>query len=106
VGLEVRPRDHAAEPVIEGLWKGTIFGTVGSMIIGIGLGVIIAVMRLSTNPVLRGVSFVYTWFFRAIPRYVLLGDDRHRHSATSTPCSTSGCRSVSRSATAWASRQI
>ena len=29
-------------------------------------------MRLSTNPVLRGVAFVYTWFFRAIPRYVLL----------------------------------
>lgn len=59
-------------PVIEGLWKGTIFGTVGAMILGIGLGVVLAVMRLSTNPVLRGVAFAYTWFFRAIPRYVLL----------------------------------
>ena len=59
-------------PVIEGLWKGTIFGTVGAMALGIGLGVVLAVMRLSTNPVLRGVAFVYTWFFRAIPRYVLL----------------------------------
>ena len=59
-------------PVIEGLWTGTIFGTVGAMILGIGLGVVLAVMRLSTNPVLRGVAFVYTWFFRAIPRYVLL----------------------------------
>jgi polar amino acid transport system permease protein len=59
-------------PVIEGLWKGTIFGTVGAMILGIGLGIILAVMRLSTNPVLRGVAFAYTWFFRAIPRYVLL----------------------------------
>ena len=59
-------------PVIEGLWKGTILGTVGAMILGIGLGVILAVMRLSTNPVLRGVAFVYIWFFRAIPRYVLL----------------------------------
>jgi polar amino acid transport system permease protein len=59
-------------PVIEGLWKGTIFGTVGAMVLGIGLGVLLAVMRLSTNPVLRGVAFVYTWFFRAIPRYVLL----------------------------------
>ena len=58
--------------VLEGLWKGTIFGTVGSMILGVGLGVIIAIMRLSDNPVLRGVSFVYTWFFRAMPRYVLL----------------------------------
>ena len=59
-------------PVIEGLWKGTIFGTVGAMVLGIALGVLIAIMRLSANPVLRGVAFVYTWFFRAIPRYVLL----------------------------------
>jgi hypothetical protein len=33
----------------------------------------LAIMRLSDNPVLRGVAFVYTWFFRSIPRYVLLG---------------------------------
>ncbi len=59
-------------PVIEGLWKGTIFGTVASMILGVGLGVVLAVMRLSDNPVLRAVAFVYTWFFRAMPRYVLL----------------------------------
>jgi polar amino acid transport system permease protein len=59
-------------PVVEGLWKGTIFGTIGAMVLGIGLGVVLAVMRLSANPVLRGVAFVYTWFFRAIPRYVLL----------------------------------
>ncbi|WP_240917835.1 amino acid ABC transporter permease [Phycicoccus sp. HDW14] len=42
------------------------------MVLGVGLGVVLAVMRLSDNPVLRGVAFVYTWFFRAIPRYVLL----------------------------------
>ncbi len=59
-------------PVIEGLWKGTIFGTVAAMILGVGLGVLLAVMRLSDNPVLRAVAFVYTWFFRAMPRYVLL----------------------------------
>jgi polar amino acid transport system permease protein len=59
-------------PVLEGLIKGTILGTVGAMIIGIGLGVLVGIMRLSKNPILRGVSFVYTWFFRAIPRYVLL----------------------------------
>ena len=59
-------------PVIQGLWAGTILGTVGSMALGVGLGVVLAVMRLSDNPVLRGVAFVYTWFFRAIPRYVLL----------------------------------
>ncbi len=59
-------------PVINGLWQGTIFGTVGAMILGITIGITIAVMRLSDNPVLRGVAFAYTWFFRAMPRYVLL----------------------------------
>ncbi len=59
-------------PVIEGLLKGTILGTIGAMIIGVGLGVVMAVMRLSDNPVLRAVSFGYTWFFRSMPRYVLL----------------------------------
>jgi polar amino acid transport system permease protein len=42
------------------------------MIIGVLLGILIAIMRLSDNPVLHGVASVYTWFFRAIPRYVLL----------------------------------
>jgi polar amino acid transport system permease protein len=59
-------------PVLEGLWKGTIIGTVGAMILGVGLGILIAIMRLSENPVLKWVAFAYTWFFRAIPRYVLL----------------------------------
>lgn len=59
-------------PVLEGLWKGTLLGTVGAMAIGVGLGVPLAVMRLSDNPVLRGVAFAFTWFFRAVPRYVLL----------------------------------
>jgi polar amino acid transport system permease protein len=59
-------------PVLEGFWKGTIIVTVLAMLFGVALGVLLAVMRLSDNPVLRGVSWVYTWFFRAIPRYVLL----------------------------------
>ena len=59
-------------PVIEGFWKGTILVTILAMLFGVTLGVILAVMRLSDNPVLRGVSWLYTWFFRAIPRYVLL----------------------------------
>ena len=60
------------KPVIDGLMKGTIVGTIGAMIIGVSLGILIAIMRLSDNPVLHGVASVYTWFFRAIPRYVLL----------------------------------
>jgi polar amino acid transport system permease protein len=59
-------------PVIRGFWQSTILVTIVSMIFGVALGVVLAVMRLSDNPVLRGVSWLYTWFFRAIPRYVLL----------------------------------
>jgi len=59
-------------PVIEGFWKGTIAVTIFAMIFGVALGVLLAVMRLSDNPILKGVSWLYTWFFRAIPRYVLL----------------------------------
>ncbi|HYN29769.1 MAG TPA: amino acid ABC transporter permease [Dermatophilaceae bacterium] len=60
------------DPVIQGLIRGTLLGTAGAMVLGVSLGIAVAVMRLSTNPVLSGVSFVFTWFFRAIPRYVLL----------------------------------
>lgn len=60
------------KPVIQGVWEGTVLGTILAMVLGLVLGVILAVMRLSDNPVLRGVSGVYVWFFRSIPRYVLL----------------------------------
>jgi polar amino acid transport system permease protein len=59
-------------PVLHGLVVGTILGTIFSMIFGVVLGVILAVMRLSENPVLKTAAFVYTWFFRAVPRLVLL----------------------------------
>ena len=42
-------------PVIEGFWKGTILVTILAMIFGVALGVVLAVMRLSDNPVLKGV---------------------------------------------------
>ena len=46
--------------------------TVYSMIIAIVLGVMLAVMRLSPNPVLRAVSWVFLWIFRGTPVYVQL----------------------------------
>lgn len=45
--------------------------TVLSMVIGVVLGTVLAVMRLSPNPILSGAAWLYTWFFRAIPRLVL-----------------------------------
>lgn len=61
-----------SEPVLRGLAVGTLFVTLLAMIVGIVMGVLLAVMRLSPNPVLSTVSFVFVWFFRAVPRLVLL----------------------------------
>ena len=41
--------------------------TVTSMAIGIALGIMLAVMRLSPNPLVSGASWVYIWFFRGTP---------------------------------------
>jgi polar amino acid transport system permease protein len=58
-------------PVIEGV-RTVLIATLLSMIIGVALGTVIAVLRLSPNPVLSSAAWVYTWFFRAVPRIVLL----------------------------------
>jgi polar amino acid transport system permease protein len=58
------------DPVLHGL-QGTILLTVFSMLIGISLGIVIAIMRLSPNPILSSVAWLYTWVFRAVPRLVL-----------------------------------
>jgi polar amino acid transport system permease protein len=57
-------------PVLEGL-RGTILLTVLAMLIGVTLGVVVAIMRLSDNKILSVVAWGYTWFFRAVPRLVL-----------------------------------
>ena len=41
--------------------------TVAAMLIGVILGVVLAVMRLSPNPVVSSVSWFYIWFFRGTP---------------------------------------
>jgi polar amino acid transport system permease protein len=46
--------------------------TVISMAIGIVLGVVLAVMRLSPNPLVSGASWLYVWFFRGTPVLVQL----------------------------------
>ena len=42
----------------------TIELTIAAMAIGIALGVLLAVMRLSPNPIVASVSWVYIWIFR------------------------------------------
>ncbi len=46
--------------------------TIYSMVLAIALGVLLAVMRLSPNPVLKAVAWVYLWIFRGTPVYVQL----------------------------------
>jgi polar amino acid transport system permease protein len=41
--------------------------TATSMVIGIVLGVVLAVMRLSPNPLVAGASSLYIWIFRGTP---------------------------------------
>jgi len=50
----------------------TLLLTVYSMIIAIILGVTLAVMRLSDNPVVKGIAWLYLWVFRGTPVYVQL----------------------------------
>ncbi|MFD2796650.1 amino acid ABC transporter permease [Promicromonospora vindobonensis] len=50
----------------------TLWLTVLAMGVGIVLGVVLAVMRLSRNPMLWSVSMAYTWFFRGTPVFVQL----------------------------------
>jgi len=46
--------------------------TILAMLFGVLIGISIAIMRLSPNRLLSWTAWIYTWFFRAIPRYVLL----------------------------------
>ncbi|WP_029004894.1 amino acid ABC transporter permease [Azorhizobium doebereinerae] len=45
----------------------TLVMTVATMALGIALGVTTATMRMSPNPVLRGVAVGYVWLFRGTP---------------------------------------
>jgi polar amino acid transport system permease protein len=60
------------QAMLRGFYIGTLLVTVLAMVVGVSGGVILAIMRLSPNPVLSGVAWLFTWFFRSVPRYVLL----------------------------------
>ncbi|MGT2463415.1 amino acid ABC transporter permease [Sinomonas atrocyanea] len=46
--------------------------TVYAMVIAITLGLVLAIMRLSPNPVLKSIAWLYIWIFRGTPVYVQL----------------------------------
>ncbi len=45
----------------------TLYLTAIAMVVGVGLGILLAVMRLSPNRVMAWVSWLYIWFFRGTP---------------------------------------
>ena len=55
-----------SQQVLNGLYK-TLELTAFAMAVGVGLGTLLAVMRLSPNPLVSGGSWVYIWFFRGTP---------------------------------------
>jgi polar amino acid transport system permease protein len=57
--------------IVDGIWV-TLELTALSMLIGIVLGIILAIMRMSPNPVLSTSAWLYTWFFRGTPVLVQL----------------------------------
>ena len=57
--------------ILDGVGK-TLLLTVLSMVIGIVGGVMLAVMRLSKNPVTSSIAWFYIWFFRGTPVLVQL----------------------------------
>ena len=58
-------------PVVRGVgW--TLLLTIAAMLIAVVLSLALAVMRDSSNPVMRTVSWTYVWFFRGTPVYTQL----------------------------------
>ncbi|MER7685689.1 amino acid ABC transporter permease [Streptomyces sp. NPDC097610] len=57
--------------IIKGVGQ-TLLLTVLSMVIGIVGGILLAVMRLSKNPVTSSIAWFYIWFFRGTPVLVQL----------------------------------
>ncbi|MET9345392.1 amino acid ABC transporter permease [Streptomyces termitum] len=57
--------------IIDGL-ANTVLISIASMALGLVLGIVFAVMRLSKNPVTGAVAWLYIWFFRGTPVYVQL----------------------------------
>jgi len=60
-----------SEPVLNGV-RNTLWLTVVAMIGGLALGIALAIMRLSPNPLVTGASWLYLWVFRGTPLYTQL----------------------------------
>jgi len=57
--------------IVHGVGR-TLELTAVAMLVGVVLGILLAVMRLSPNPIVSGISWLYIWFFRGTPVLVQL----------------------------------
>ncbi|ODN71067.1 amino acid ABC transporter permease [Methylobrevis pamukkalensis] len=60
------------DPIVLSGFLTTLWLTVVTMIIGVVLGIVLAVMRLSSSPIISGAAGAYLWFFRGTPMLVQL----------------------------------
>lgn len=65
-------RDFLFAPAILDGLVNTLLMTVAAMSLGIVLGVVIAIMRISGNPVLSSIAVGYVWVFRGAPALLQL----------------------------------
>jgi polar amino acid transport system permease protein len=59
--------DFLFDPIILRAMRETLYIAVLAMILGMALGIVLAVMRASHNPVASALAGVYVWFWRATP---------------------------------------
>ncbi|MET9904770.1 amino acid ABC transporter permease [Streptomyces sp. NPDC006446] len=62
--------DYLFAPLIFDGLTTTLWLTAAAMAVGLGIGTVIAVMRLSTSPVLYGLATFFVWIFRGTPLLV------------------------------------
>ncbi|MEU6884117.1 amino acid ABC transporter permease [Streptomyces viridosporus] len=71
INWDAIPNYFFDDRVLRGVGK-TLLITVVAMVIGIVGGIVLAVMRLSKNPVTSAIAWFYIWFFRGTPVLVQL----------------------------------
>ncbi|PRY02064.1 polar amino acid transport system permease protein [Allonocardiopsis opalescens] len=64
--------EYIFAPQIMNALYNTVWLTIVAMVGGVVGGVLLALMRLSDNPILRAISWFYLWVFRATPLYTQL----------------------------------
>ncbi|WP_457030331.1 amino acid ABC transporter permease [Kitasatospora sp. P5_F3] len=70
-GWDVVAQYFTTTAIVQGLLL-TLWLTAAVMVLGFALGTVIAVGRLSDNPVLRSISWGFVWIFRSTPLLVQL----------------------------------